>query len=257
MARPLLVWNQPLVGIVSRIGGKAMNMPLRLPDDLSFDTNPYVGELAERLRRSFHMRPITGEPDRIALIEKVLAFAADAEQRVAALQSRISYLESLSKTDELTGLANRRGLDNFLQQTLSSARRHGEGGVVGYIDVDNFKRINDTHGHDAGDKVLRKVSEILSQNVRLSDFVARPGGDEFVVVLARSETRQGKNRIRNLRRIINSTKVEYGEVTIPVQVSCGVATFGSGSCPNDLMRSADRAMYAQKSRRGADRRRAT
>lgn len=229
-----------------------MNMPLTIPNDLSVDANPYVGQLAERLRHSFHTQSDASELDRIALVEKVLAFAADAEQRLAALQSRICYLESLSKTDELTGLANRRGLDNFLQQTLSAAKRHGEGGVVGYIDVDNFKLINDNHGHDAGDKVLKKVGEILSQNVRLSDFVARPGGDEFVVVLARSETRQGKNRIRNLRRIINSTKVSYGDVEIPVQVSCGVATFGPDSCQNELMRSADRAMYAQKTRRCND-----
>lgn len=231
-----------------------MVTPLTLPSDLSFETNPYVGELAERLRRSFHTRSNASEVDRIALIEKVLAFAADAEQRMAELQSRISHLESLSKTDELTGLANRRGLDSFLERTLSAARRHGEGGVVGYVDVDNFKLINDNHGHEAGDKVLKRVSEILSQNVRLSDFVARPGGDEFVVVLARSNAGQGKARIQTLQRIINSTKVDYGAVQIPVKVSCGIATFGPESDQSELLRSADRAMYAQKAHQCADRR---
>ncbi len=228
-----------------------MVTPISIAHDLSFDTNPYVGELAERLRRTFHTHSDASEVDRIALVEKVLAFAADAEQRLAELQSRVSYLESLSKTDELTGLANRRGLDSFLQRTLSSARRHGEGGVVGYIDVDNFKLINDTFGHEAGDKVLRRVGEILNQNVRLSDFVSRPGGDEFIVVLARSDAQQGKSRIQNLRKSINSTKVNYGDVQIPIQVSCGIAVFGPDSDQSELLRSADRAMYEQKAQQCA------
>ena len=94
-----------------------------------------------------------------ALLERALMYAAQAEQQIASQNQRIEYLQDLSFTDELTGLFNRRGFQDQLKRTLANARRFGHTGVLIYCDLDNFKDVNDAHGHCAGDAVLRHVAE--------------------------------------------------------------------------------------------------
>ncbi|NVJ98420.1 MAG: GGDEF domain-containing protein [Alphaproteobacteria bacterium] len=186
------------------------------------------------------------------LITEVLSYAAAAEQRMSEQQERISFLEQLSVTDELTGIPNRRGLRSALGQTLSAAARHGETGVLGFIDLDGFKDVNDIHGHMAGDAVLRFVAKALKQHVRPSDVVARIAGDEFAVILKRCSEEQGKMRLRALQKEINKGKVRYGGATIPVKCSIGVHAFDSATDPAVLIEAADQAMYHDKqTRKGA------
>ncbi|TNE63358.1 MAG: GGDEF domain-containing protein [Alphaproteobacteria bacterium] len=186
------------------------------------------------------------------LITEVLSFAAAAEQRMAEQQERISYLEQLSVTDELTGIPNRRGLRLALGQTLATAARHRETGVLGFLDLDGFKAINDIHGHMAGDAVLRHVAKILKAHVRPSDMVARIAGDEFAIILTRCNCTQGKGRLRALQREINESDFSYGGTTIPVKCSIGVRQFSGASDPAELIEAADQAMYHDKqTRKGA------
>jgi diguanylate cyclase (GGDEF)-like protein len=221
-----------------------MSPPLALAHELTPELNPFVSEIGNRLMRSFRSVPV--DADRLALIEKVLAFAATAEQQLAEQKHRIAQLEWMSLTDELTGLPNRRGFQDFLRRALAAAQRHGENGMMAYVDLDNFKDINDRYGHDVGDAALRHVARILSENLRLSDFVARLHGDEFALVLVRASAAQGASRARRLQQQIHETPLRHGSLTLTIQASFGIAAYGRETEPADLLRRADRAMYEEK-----------
>lgn len=166
-------------------------------------------------------------------------------------RDRISYLENLSVTDELTGITNRRGLRRFIGTTLSSVNRHKETGVLGFVDLDGFKEINDTYGHIAGDAVLRHVAHLLKHTIRPSDEVARVSGDEFAIVLTRCSDEEGAERIRQIQAILNCSKINYGGVEIAIQCSVGVQPFTTATDPAKLIEKADLAMYHDKSMRKA------
>ncbi|MSP43231.1 MAG: GGDEF domain-containing protein [Alphaproteobacteria bacterium] len=179
----------------------------------------------------------------------MLSVAAQAEQCIAEQEARIHQLESLTSTDELTGLLNRRGFMEGMNRALQSARRYDEEGVISFIDLDGFKAINDTYGHPAGDMVLRRVAELLLRNVRKTDLVARIGGDEFAVLLIRAVKQVGRKRAEILRQILNASNLAYGDVSIPIRASIGSANYTGWSLPEEILNKADRAMYRQKHRR--------
>lgn len=180
------------------------------------------------------------------LINRVIAYAASAEQHITEQQHRIRELEALSTTDELTGLHNRRGLQEFMTRTLASAQRHGEEGVVAFLDLNDFKEINDRFGHDTGDIALQKFAENLQRNLRSSDFVARIGGDEFVFVLTRTNTENGKARALAIQREICATSVPARGRKIFLKASMGVIPYTGDKSYYDLMKAADHAMYENK-----------
>ncbi len=212
---------------------------------LNGEITPYLEELASRIKET----SVTDDLDSSLswnVLDRVIAFAASAEQHIAEQQLRIRELEDMSTTDELTGLANRRGLKNHLLKVLSSARRYGDTGIVGFLDLDYFKEINDTYGHNAGDKVLRELSKFLLENLRETDFVARLGGDEFVFVLEKADTTQGLSRAAELRDLICQKTVKLRRTTVQLSASLGLAIYDENSSYDGLMNSADKAMYADK-----------
>lgn len=183
------------------------------------------------------------------LLEGALAAAAEAEQRLAEQSRRIEVLEALAMTDEITGLANRRGFDRELRRVLANARRYGETGILALTDLDDFKTINDVYGHLAGDRVLRAIGQLLLNHVRESDFVARLGGDEFAILLSHSENDGGLRRIETIGSALDHHFVEYGGASIPVRASIGATQYGGDIAAEALMRRADEAMYAAKRER--------
>ena len=180
------------------------------------------------------------------LLEGALAAAAEAEQRLAEQSRRIELLEALAMTDEVTGLANRRGFDRELKRILANARRHGESGLLAVTDLDDFKTINDVYGHLAGDRVLRAIGQLLLNHVRESDFVARLGGDEFAILLPHSECEGASRRMQVIGDALNHHFVEYGGATIPVRASIGATSYDGDDQAEALMRRADEAMYTAK-----------
>ena len=225
-----------------------MAPPIAAAEALSAELNPHGRELASRLFSIIRDAATPMTADRWALIEKVLTYAADAEQRLAEQTERIAYLESLSMTDELTGLANRRGFEQALERTLAAARRYDETGAVGFFDLDHFKRTNDTLGHEAGDLALRHVAMLLTRNVRRTDLVARLGGDEFLVLLVRTNLVNGTRRIHTLQQILADRPLVYRNRRISVRTSVGIAGYDGESDAAELIRRADRAMYNDKRR---------
>ncbi len=150
--------------------------------------------------------------------------------------------------DALTGLYNRRHLEHQLDVEIASALRHGKQLSVAMLDIDHFKRVNDTHGHAAGDAVLQAFARTLSRLVRPEDLLARYGGEEFTLVLRDTDVLGAVTLANRLRTEIEATPIQFGDVTIRITSSSGVATLDE--CPEPdkatLMRIADERLYEAK-----------
>jgi diguanylate cyclase (GGDEF)-like protein len=163
------------------------------------------------------------------------------------LQLRNSLLQQAIR-DPLTGLYNRRYLDETLTRELERANRSGQSLSIIIADVDHFKEINDTFGHDGGDEILRVVGKLLGSSFRTQDLVCRYGGEEFVIVLPETQLADALHRAEALRQQIKLTHVNLAGATLEsLSISMGVAAFPShGDSPKALIRNADNAMYRAK-----------
>lgn len=160
---------------------------------------------------------------------------------------REAQLQYAAHHDPLTGLGNRRHLMEFAESALDDARRHGNSMALLLIDLDHFKPINDTHGHDAGDFVLQNVAQRLRHCVRTEDCVARLGGDEFAVLVGGSNAEQHARDIaeRLLREL--AKPVEFAKQWLVITPSIGVALFpGDALQFGKLYKAADQALYRVK-----------
>lgn len=163
--------------------------------------------------------------------------------------SRRAALELLALTDELTNLPNRRCLERVLDREVARAERHQECLSLAMLDLDGLKPTNDTHGHSAGDRLLREVGRALHARLRGGDFAARLGGDEFVVVLSRTDERGGAVAARELEQAVGRASINVDGVTVTASASVGIATRREGETAAELLARADREMYSRKSRR--------
>ncbi|MBN1849218.1 MAG: GGDEF domain-containing protein [Deltaproteobacteria bacterium] len=172
------------------------------------------------------------------------------EQDARKISKRAKRLQEAALTDNLTGLYNRRALDKRLKGALDTFRENGLSFSIILFDVDKFKSINDTLGHLAGDKVLQKVAECLTETFRKDDFIARWGGDEFVVLIEELTKELAAEKILAFRKNLKRRKfVSYKEGEIDLTVSAGIALAMEGDTLDSLMERADEAMYAMKQER--------
>ncbi len=206
-----------------------------------------LADLAQQLDGIMARADVAGlNGELAAAIGKLKSAARAAERKLADQNTRITQLEQISTTDELTGILNRRGFEEEFRRVLARARRHDEEGVLVYVDLDGFKPVNDTHGHAAGDEVLRQVGRILIDSVRGSDSVARIGGDEFCVLLVKTSRQYGTERAEALNRAMNSAVVSWNERQIAIRASCGLQAFTARDNAKELLSCADAAMYRIK-----------
>jgi len=165
-------------------------------------------------------------------------------ERTLELEAANAELDRQAHTDALTGLPNRRMFDPLLARALADARRHQRPVSVLMIDADHFKRINDVHGHAAGDEVLRRLTAILSANLRAGDVVARLGGEEFAALLPETD---GADALEVARQLIALIASQTSDLHGGVTVSIGVASSGDGLVPTgELLQRADEALYQAK-----------
>ena len=169
---------------------------------------------------------------------------------LATLDDQRDALRQQAHHDSLTGLPNRRLLTDRLAQSLARARRHGNRVAVLFLDLDGFKRVNDSIGHDAGDAVLRQVAQRLSAVVRETDTVARLGGDEFVLLAADFESDSAASAAALAQKCVESIgrPLQVLGTTHTLGVSIGIALSGEHETPESLLAAADRAMYVVKQR---------
>lgn len=237
-------------------------------------------ELCKRIRRDFHavychLILLTSNAYKEQVVEGLAAGADDyltkpfhpgellarvaVGRRIVELhreiQAKNRSLEELALTDALTGLPNRRAIDVWATRELSAAARHGFSIWVAMADLDHFKSINDTHGHDAGDTVLKSFAEVLKSKTRESDMCGRLGGEEFLVVITHVEEKENVNiAIERIRKQFRVQKFTVAGRTFGATASFGIAGF-HGSKPSDLntlVALADTALYAAK-HKGRDR----
>jgi len=185
--------------------------------------------------------------------EGLNAFASNLGLALANYRLR-EALRVMSLRDPLTGLFNRRYLEETLVLEFGRASRANDGIGVIVGDLDHFKRLNDTHGHDGGDAALRAVAQVLVGNVRKGDIACRHGGEEFVLVLPGATLEQTHERAEELRRTLAQLEVPFhGKLISPITMSIGVAVYPRhGSSPDAVLRQADKAMYQAK-QNGRDR----
>lgn len=208
--------------------------------------NSTVSAIAAELWSAMNDPTLTSDEKTWRILERMIAYADRSEKRISEQSARISFLEALSSTDELTGLLNRRAFVEMMDHTLANARRYKESGLLAFIDLDGFKSVNDTQGHDAGDAVLREVASLLKDEVRGTDYVGRLGGDEFVILMVRAEALPAKRRIAKLKTALNLASIMHKGTVIPIRASIGSISYSAESTAEDLLVRADRAMYRDK-----------
>ncbi len=160
-------------------------------------------------------------------------------------------LRRLADHDSLTGLLNRRGFMEGMRRELRRMERKGEYGALLLLDLDNFKLVNDTAGHPAGDQVLRTTADVLRRRLRATDIVGRLGGDEFAALVLNVTPRQASEIADETTEALRSLTVTAGDITLEVAASIGVIAIDDLGDENeeDLLAAADRAMYRAKSLR--------
>jgi diguanylate cyclase (GGDEF)-like protein len=167
----------------------------------------------------------------------------------AALRTKAVHdgLAETAARDGLTGVFNRRELDIRAQQAVALAARHSRPFSCLLLDIDHFKKVNDTYGHAAGDTVLREAARRISASSRISDIVGRYGGEEFVVLLPETDGDGAVAAADKLRAQLASAAVVVGETSIAIRASVGAAVWGDAmSTAADLYAAADRALYRAK-----------
>jgi len=196
-------------------------------------------------------QPGLGLPILIAVVGIALATLLGALVLIWSRSERMQELARQASRDPLTGLKNRRRFDEDLRAELARSRRDKSVGAVLMLDLDNFKQVNDTLGHPAGDRVIVDVAGVLSGRMRATDVVARLGGDEFAVVLPRCELDEAEDLADAIAKSIR-LHTPPSEASPPITASIGVATFGPQSGGfEEVLSAADNALYEAK-RAGRD-----
>ena len=168
------------------------------------------------------------------------------ETELAAARKKVEELESKVETDPLLGIFNRRGFERELKRALAYVNRYQSSNALVFIDLNNFKAINDRHGHLAGDNVLKTVSVAINRNLRASDIVARFGGDEFAILLWNLTPASARAKALALENMIASLKMSHASASLSVGASAGMTMLLDADHPSDVMARADADMYSRK-----------
>lgn len=169
------------------------------------------------------------------------------ENRLVEIEQLQEQLRDQAIRDYLTGLFNRRYLDETIDRELASAKREGSQLSVVMMDIDHFKSINDTYGHQAGDMVLIELGTLLNNYSRLSDIACRHGGDEFVVVMPKASPKDAFNRADEWRVAFEEKRFSFNDRRFATTLSIGIASFPlHASSPIGVFQAADQALYQSK-----------
>lgn len=199
----------------------------------------WTGPVVIAVLNGFYVVALTGVTIGVMLLIRMY------RRTIEELSEKQRRLIELSITDDLTGLYNARYFYRRLEEEIARSRRYGRPLSLLFIDLDDFKRFNDTYGHLAGDRVLRKVARVLKESLRENDSAYRYGGEEFVIILPETGAEEGCVAAERVRRRIEDCSFR-GEEKVKVTASVGVVEYREGDAIEDFVRRADQAMYRAK-----------
>ncbi|MEW6089920.1 GGDEF domain-containing protein [Parvibaculum sp.] len=167
-------------------------------------------------------------------------------REMSQIQERLRESEQLADRDPLIPVLNRRAFVRELSRVVAYARRYDEPAGLVYFDLDNFKSVNDAHGHAAGDAALHHLADLILANVRETDILGRLGGDELGLILARADEPTAQAKAAQLAELVRSRPLTYGGKSISLSISVGAVSFTGEDGPDEALARADRAMYEAK-----------
>jgi len=272
------LFGQPYSLIFATTGQQAVDLFLKhrpslvIMDRMMPDLNGV--EICRRMRSisssSYtHIIMLTAKTDKASVVEGLRAGADDYltkpfhEEELLArvgvglrtlqlhrqIEAKNKKLEKLALTDALTGLPNRRAIEEWGTREVSAATRHDYSLCLIVADLDRFKRINDTFGHNAGDAVLKTFAKILKAHTRRSDMCGRQGGEEFMMLMTHTTVKEAEKAIDRIRAEFETTPLNFGGCNILATASFGIAGFGVGQAKlgfSELLSQADAALYSAK-----------
>jgi len=202
----------------------------------------FIGNSLERFRNRENKREELLSEQLQTMQEKVAAMEAHSEQ----MKSQIRKERERAMTDLLTQLPNREAWQERLSFEFNRWQRYRQPLTVAILDIDLFKRINDSYGHKAGDRVLQLVARELNKRLRKTDFIARFGGEEFVVLLPQTGAVEAEKVIDGLREFVARLPFHFGGKPVSITFSAGIAQFAGGDAEDAVFDRADRALYLAK-----------
>lgn len=182
----------------------------------------------------------------VALLKRIAKIVKISDGFQLSLKEINVLLNTDARTDYLTGLSNRRDMIEKLDAEISTTHRYGDPFSLIIADIDLFKRINDEHGHEAGDRVLTAVSSCLRSILRLEDHCARWGGEEFLICLPRAALERALVVAEKLRTSVEELPIEYNKIRLRPTISLGVSEYEVGESVDDVIRAADSSLIQAK-----------
>jgi diguanylate cyclase len=172
--------------------------------------------------------------------------AESSQEKIKKLQDELTQLSETVRLDQLTGVLNRRGLDEAFTAEVSRHKRGGGSLSVALLDIDNFKNLNDTYGHNVGDVALKHLADVVKKTIRPTDIVTRLGGEEFVILLPDTNIEESVITMTRLQRTLTKEYFLGNNERLLITFSAGVALYRKDEEQADVLSRADQAMYLAK-----------
>ncbi len=214
-------------------------------EELSAKINQNLKMIGERIKE-YHFNEQNRQIEYEKQVVKLQAKLSESEQNAEEIKNLLSFQKYKINHDSLTGLPNRESYEEHIFDTLQRWKKHGKALSLAVCDIDHFKHINDTFGHLAGDKVLKKVASIFKSSIRNVDFIARVGGEEFVFIFEQTSSQSACILIEKLRKMVEECQFFYRDNKVEVTVSFGLTTVVKGDDMESVFVRADNAMYKAK-----------
>ncbi|NWA03443.1 sensor domain-containing diguanylate cyclase [Pseudomonas gingeri] len=240
-------WFSRKVESVATLGTPAFTIWEQRPYLVRFKSYQPITGQEDFMYQNTTLLPLRSTDSEIRHICLVIYDVTDVATNRHQLQAANAQLQTLSSTDRLTGLYNRGHWEESLKVAHARHQRHGNPTSLVMFDIDHFKRVNDTYGHQAGDKVIERVAQLVREHVRDSDVAGRYGGEEFGVVLSDTDKAGARFFAERLRKAVEALEVLHEGQAIRFTISLGVADLSRPSVTHaDLIAWADQALYTSK-----------
>lgn len=204
-----------------------------------------INELLENLMKDTHMMQAEIVRSREALIQQRESVET-SQEKIRKLQAELTQLSETVRIDQLTGVLNRRGFDEAIIKEISRSKRNDSKLSIAFLDIDNFKKLNDSFGHHVGDEALQLLAKTIQSTVRPTDVVSRFGGEEFVILLPDTDIEQAVSTVMRLQRALTKQFFMANNERQLITFSAGVALFNKYETDAAVLSRADQAMYLAK-----------